>query len=997
MKLLQELAGQWPLVDRLLEEALALPPHERAAWVERLDATQVPMKDTLRRLLELTGAETGDFLATLPKVGAQPDADAADADAGGAEAGELVGPWRLLRELGSGGMGSVWLADRADGTLRRQVALKLPRLSWARGLAARMARERDILATLDHPRIARLYDAGVDARGRPWLALEYVQGGPIDEYARRRGLGVEQRVQLLLQVCEAVAYAHGRLVVHRDLKPANILVTDDGNVKLLDFGISKLVQGDGAAAVSTAVTHLDGRALTLDYASPEQVRGEALGTASDVYSLGVVAYELLAGRKPYRLKRGTAAELEEAISGVEAPPASSAADARADRAALRGDLDAILRKALQKAASDRYPTVDALAQDLRSHQAGLAISARPETWISRVLRRVRRHKVESAIVGAVLLALLGGAHAQAAVIVALAIGAAAALWQARVARASAAQAQQEAATAKAVQAFIESVFSANSGDQVRPDTGRETTARELLDRAASRIQNELREIPVARLRLLALMASMYEDLNQFDRQRELQEQRLLLARQIGGPYGDETVLALADLAHALAISGREVDARQRLDEADAALLRRPDAGTAARLSVALRRASVHRADDMARALRSAEQAHELARLLPASNELVLVLYLLAEARLVTGDPAQAAAPLAEAISLVEQQPRLGASVLTALYCLRGEVHEELGQDDPAEESYRQAIANERNRGNQGVTPHYAAQRLGMYLFKRGRWRECVELLEPSVDWARPQRRDFDTTVPMIMATYGRCLVAFGHIARGQAALSRAAEQAALLQDAPDLVPRIALFRAGAWIREGRLDDAQAAIDEAERTIVERRTGHQAQAWQLRRELLLARGRGQEALAMWLDERRAAGLDAMPGESEGPRVALEVAALLLAAGEIAEGGARAAQALIAIATSAGEGRGPFAGAAHHLHGKVLLASDRPADATHALQRAVRSYREHVDPACSLDLADVLATLAGACARSGLDAEAAQARDEAAAIRARQGESPSPAAP
>ena len=227
---------------------------------------------------------------TLPHEAASLPADESDL-----QPGALVGPYRLLRELGIGGMGAVWLAERADGTLKRQVALKLPRAAWSRGLAERMARERDILASLEHPHIARLYDAGTDAQGRPFLALEYVEGQPIDVYCHERALNIPARLQLLLQVAHAVAFAHSRLVIHRDLKPSNILVTADGQVRLLDFGIAKLMEGDRTQ--ETQLTQLAGRALTLDYASPEQIRGEPIGTASDVYSLGVVAYELLAGAK----------------------------------------------------------------------------------------------------------------------------------------------------------------------------------------------------------------------------------------------------------------------------------------------------------------------------------------------------------------------------------------------------------------------------------------------------------------------------------------------------------------------------------------------------------------------------------------------------------------------------------------------------------------------------------------------------------------------------
>ena len=329
--------ANWPAVSALLDEALALPEAERDTFVQSLVGERAQFRDTLRELLSrASGVETDEFLATLPRLTRVAERGPLTELA----AGETIGPYRLLSELGTGGMGAVWLAERSDGALKRKVALKLPRLVWARGLAERMARERDILASLEHPHIAHLYDAGVDQHGRPYLALEYVEGVPIDAYARERSLPVRHKLDLLLQVCGAVAFAHSRLVVHRDLKPSNILVTADGQVRLLDFGIAKLMEGDRTQ--ETQLTQLAGRALTLDYASPEQINGEPIGTASDVYSLGVVAYELLTGAKPYKLKRGSAAELEEAIATADPPTASEAATEPQAKKALKGDLDAIL-------------------------------------------------------------------------------------------------------------------------------------------------------------------------------------------------------------------------------------------------------------------------------------------------------------------------------------------------------------------------------------------------------------------------------------------------------------------------------------------------------------------------------------------------------------------------------------------------------------------------------------------------------------------------------
>ncbi len=526
-------------------------------------------------------------MGTLPKIDAHRLAKLQDGPLAGALAGELVGPWRLLRELGEGGMGSVWLAERADGAYQRQVALKLPRLSWARGLAERLARERDILATLEHPRIARLYDAGVDLQGRPWLALEHVQGLPLDTHAREARLDTPSRVRLLLQVCEAVAHAHSRLVIHRDLKPANILVDQAGQVKLLDFGIAKLVQGDVAAA--TALTELQGRALTLDYASPEQVRGEPLTTASDIYSLGVVAFELLAGARPYKLRRGSAAELEEAIEVAEIPPASRAAVDPDTRAALRGDLDAVLRKALQKAPIARYTNVDALAEDLQAVLEGRAVRARPDTALQRAGRWLRRHRWAAAGATAVVaaFALAVGVGATTMVIVALAAGLAAAWWQAVQARrgrfeaeaataranAAAEAAIREAARAGAIGDFMVRVFSHNSDKQVDPESARQRSAAELLTRGVQEIDSLQAAHPQAHAQLLLTFGDLHLELQLHDAARDLFERSLASARSAFGEEHLETQRARTRLAGFLIGTPRGAEGRALVEQAHAVLRR----------------------------------------------------------------------------------------------------------------------------------------------------------------------------------------------------------------------------------------------------------------------------------------------------------------------------------------------------------------------------------------------------------------------------------------
>jgi len=430
---LTDIAEHWSLIAPLLDEALALPSDARDGWLTALGAERAIHPGALGALQALlktqSEIETGDFLNHLPAL------PAGDATRGAEpQAGEMAGPYRLLREIGRGGMGYVWLAERADGLARRTVALKLPRVAWGDSFAERLAREREILAALEHEHIARLYDAGLDAQGRPYLAMQYVEGEPVTVYAQRHGLAVSARIGLLLQVMAALAHAHARLVVHRDLKPGNILVSPEGRVTLLDFGVAKLLEPDHHVS---ALTELSGRALTPDYASPEQIRGDALGTASDVYSLGVVAYELLTGKRPYRLARGSAAELEAAILEADPPRASDAAAQPALKKALRGDLDAILNRALKKDEAARYTSVDAFAQDLRRHLEGQPVLARPDSLGYRLSRWIGRHRLAVGMGAALTLAVLAGS--------------AASLWQAQQARAQARRANTELNRQHAVQ------------------------------------------------------------------------------------------------------------------------------------------------------------------------------------------------------------------------------------------------------------------------------------------------------------------------------------------------------------------------------------------------------------------------------------------------------------------------------------------------------------------------------------------------------------------
>jgi len=505
---LKFLEQEWPTISRRLDEALSIAPRERDTWLDALLETD-SIKAKLRDLLsDAVGVETDDFLGSLPKLTLNLDEKTIDSGAHDAVIGALIGPYRLIRELGVGGMGAVWLAERIDGGLRRQVALKLPRMSWSRGLAERMSRERDILASLDHPNIARIYDAGLDEHGRPYLALQYVEGEPINVYCKKHALSVRARLLLVLQVSRAVAHAHARLVVHRDLKPANILVIAEGQVRLLDFGIAKLMEGE--LTHETELTQQSGRALTLDYASPEQIRGDPIGTASDVYSLGIVAYELLTEAKPYQLKRQSAAALEEAIASVDVRPASIATSNKLFTKDLRGDIDAILNQALKKSVVERYPSVDAFAQDIERHLANLPVQAQPDRWAYRAAKFLRRRRLPIALASAAAMVLL--------------VSASFALWQAHIASSERDRALTLLYRNNAITDFLQMFVTDAAQANQRVNVG------DVLERSEIIAEKQFRDAPEERAMVLAVLSAHRRTLSEFDKAETLAKRAIESAR-----------------------------------------------------------------------------------------------------------------------------------------------------------------------------------------------------------------------------------------------------------------------------------------------------------------------------------------------------------------------------------------------------------------------------------------------------------------------------------
>jgi serine/threonine protein kinase/Flp pilus assembly protein TadD len=414
-------ASQIALMSGLLDEALPLDDAGRRHWLDTLPAEYQDLFAPLRQALlpEFHQSPDGKNFATFLESA---DEQAGRAEPAGLQPGERVGPYELIRLLGAGGMAEVWLAKRADGAFNREVALKLPSMTRVRrDLEERFARERDILASLEHPHIARLYDAGIDPQGLPYLSMEYVQGELLTDWCDAQRLDIRARLRLFLQVLEAVHYAHERHVIHRDLKPSNILVTKAGQVHLLDFGVATLLD-NGDVAGKTPLTTVYGHALTPIYSSPELIRGDPVTAKSDIYSLGVVLFELLTGDRPYRLNAGASrALLEQAIAAAEVRKPSTQVVHQAWGARgvtheqltrqLRGDIDHIVLKSLEKEPAARYASAAGMADDVQRYLDGKTISAQAPRFSYRLGKFLRRNRlVVSITAGAAALVLAMAAY-----------------------------------------------------------------------------------------------------------------------------------------------------------------------------------------------------------------------------------------------------------------------------------------------------------------------------------------------------------------------------------------------------------------------------------------------------------------------------------------------------------------------------------------------------------------------------------------------------------
>ena len=806
-----------PTADEVLFEAVRLPVEEREAFLAEACAGRPELAAEVSALLAVVEDAQGflespalDLASGLPfgpEGELEPGPAIGDLRDPGRESqglqGKRVGAYRLGRLLGSGGMGTVYLGERADGEFDKKVAIKLIRPGLGiEEIQRRFRTERQALAGLEHPHIARLLDGGTED-GRPFLVMEYVDGEPIDRSCDRRRLSIGERLKLFLEVCAAVEHAHRNLVVHRDLKPGNILVDGDGQVKLLDFGIAKILEGDGEGA---AATTLGSQAMTPTYASPEQLKGERVSTATDVYSLGVVLFELLCGRPPFsqegpipsraqlEAREGALTRPSAAIAGAGAAVAEARREGSPERLArrLRGDLDKILLKALRSEPERRYRSVEGLAEDLRRHLGGRPVSARPDSLGYRISRFVRRNAAAVAAALAAVLTLVAATAVSTTLYL---------------------RAQREGSRAEEVSTFLQGMLSSVDPAVAR---GRDVTLlRELLDASAVRV-GEI-EDPRVRAELLLTLGRTYLAIAEND-EALLHLRAALELREGILPESDPGISeAERQIGRALYAGGRYDEAREHLAEAVAAArdrgvgegvllgliheLATVEEALAARQGAAEglyrdaldlawktfgeeHRATAEARNNLGNYLLNHGDLGEAEELLQAALPtfrrdpddclicLADTLHNLASVRRRRGDYAEAEALLREALEILEggweEHPRIARTIVQL-----GTVLELEGDLEGAERNFRRALGMQRellgdDHPHVGVTTN----NLGILLDKRGRYDESVAVLQEAIDI---YRRSIGAEHAWVAIAHAN--LAAAHLARGDcpAALAAAAE------------------------------------------------------------------------------------------------------------------------------------------------------------------------------------------------------------------------------
>jgi eukaryotic-like serine/threonine-protein kinase len=690
--------GDWREFSTHLDHALDLDDEQQRLWLRMLDEQAPALAARLRSALSVARRPGyPEFLSEpLPPVAVELNA--------GTLVGKSVGAYVIDTEIGRGGMGSVWRAHRADGRYAGNVAIKFVHAVWVgQSGEDRFRTEGTLLGSLDHPNIARLLDAGMLDATQPYLVLEYVEGEAIDAYCERQALGVEARLRLFLKVVEAVAHAHSHLIVHRDLKPSNVLVTRDGTVKLLDFGIAKLLDKDtGVGELTLAGVSM----FTPQYAAPEQLLGQPVTTATDVYALGNLLYVLLTGTHAVPTSTESKADIVKAIVTAVPPPASSVASvASVPRRALEGDLDNILHKSLKKIPSERYSSVAALGEDLRRHLAHQPVQARADTLGYRTSKFVRRHR--GGVVAAILfaVAVIGGMTGT--------------LWQARRAHSAAIQADQQRERALQELRYARSTSEFLSF-LLQQGSNKPFTTPELLARGERLIGGQFTDDPAMRARLLLTLANLYAQVGQQEKAEQLQRAAQSLARQ----SSDRSlqIEADCDLAH-------EWGDQRLFDKAFSAL----------------------------------DAAIESARADPTVEREVYAECRIdrSEVHLDHGDALPALEDAQAALKLLESARDVPKSELIAARIAVADAKGTLGDDASAVREYHQALElmSQMGHGQSEDAASYYGQ-LGRYLSRAGQWLDAASAYESSLKIARDVAAGEDID-PAELSNYGKLLIDLG--------------------------------------------------------------------------------------------------------------------------------------------------------------------------------------------------------------------------------------------
>ncbi|HZP64483.1 MAG TPA: serine/threonine-protein kinase [Terriglobales bacterium] len=706
---------QWQRVSSYLDQAFDLPHGERAAWLSSVRHQDADLASLLEALLEdQQRADAEGFLQISPLP--------VPAPAG--IAGQTVGAYTLISQIGEGGMGTVWLADRTDGRFQRKAAVKFVSIGMpGRATQERFNREGILLGRLTHPHIAELLDAGISSFGQPYLVLEYVDGKPIDQFCNERRLELEARIRLFLDVVDAVAHAHANLIVHRDLKPSNVLVTTSGALKLLDFGIAKLLEGEGRPGVATLLTHESGSALTPQYAAPEQLSNQPVTTATDVYGLGILLYGLLIGQHPAGPGPHSAVELVKAVLENEPPRPSLVVGSSCDKASaearsttpeklarqLRGDLDTILGKALKKDPQERYRSATAFGDDLRRYLKHETISARPDTLSYRTARFMRRHR-RAVVLATFALLVIAGAISESVI-------------QARIVRKERDFALRELSRAGAINELNEIVLS-----EIAP-SGRPFTLDRILEGAEKVVKRQHGIDEAVRLELLISVGRQYGYSGNYEKSRQLLEEARAFSQSL--PLRSTHALASCALGQALSRGGDPVRAEALYREGMGELPSDPSF-TLERVFCLIRGSEI--ADDIGSeqdALTRGEAAERLLRTSPYRPDSVqlTVLANLASIYSGVGRPDLADATYRRTVDLIESTGRDGTILAGTVFSNWGIMLLRAGRTMDAEKCLRRTMDSERSSsGDEGISP--TSQ--GVYsevLFELGRMAEAATYAE----------------------------------------------------------------------------------------------------------------------------------------------------------------------------------------------------------------------------------------------------------------------------